>query len=98
MPSEAASCCCSGSRNRSSGVKMEVSGLILGLLQVVRVWPADDGGRFLEVLLRRRRGRLPLQSGRTPRVRRGSWPPSKRVEQVKQRQDVAHAKDRGAGG
>src|SRR5579885_3371228 len=113
IPRAAVSCCWPRSRNcsssvwrtrnessttaRSSGVRTASSGLILGLLQVVLVGPADDNGGFGEILLGRRRRRLPLQAGGAPRVRPRRRPVPERVEQVAQRQQVADPQDGGAG-
>src|SRR5207247_6958631 len=48
---------------------------------------------FEEVVTRRRRRRLPLQTARVPRIGTGHSPPPQRREQVHQRQHVANGKN-----
>src|SRR6266446_1001901 len=108
IPSNELSCCCATSskwcsRNGSpsvvGGASISVV-LIAGLRLLRRVGIRADGHDrgHLEVLRRRRRLRLPLQSGGAPRVRARGGRVSQRQEQVDERQDVADGQDRGAGG
>ena len=74
------------------------SGFILGLLQVVLVGRTDDDRALCKILLRRRRGRLPLQARRLPGVLARRLPGPERRQKIEQRQHVAHAEDRGPRG
>src|SRR4051812_20990506 len=87
IPKAAVWCCCSrfaycssskrrekmvwSSISRSAGVSRVLSGLILGLFQMVLIRFADHDGALVKVVLRRRRGGLPLQPGGAPRIGAG---------------------------
>src|SRR5207247_11101696 len=48
---------------------------------------------FIEIVFRRRRWRLPFQSGRAPRIRSSDTAVFQRPEKINQRQQITDAKD-----
>src|SRR2546423_1041831 len=107
MPSDAASFCCSidskwcwsadvspwDEAEECAGVRLAKD---LDLLVRVEVRILGHDRRDLEVLRRGRRGRLPFEARRSPRIVRRVAAVAHRPGEIDHRKDVTHAQDRGA--
>src|SRR5690349_10098108 len=94
MPTSLARRCCSASSNwcATCAAWSVTRGLPIRIVAAI----ASDDRPPVEVVARRWRRRLPLEPGRTPRVRGRGLAVPERPEEIGHRQDVAEPEDRRA--
>src|SRR4051812_37961572 len=95
MPSVTAWLCCSASSNwwATAPCALDTGDHLLVAI-IVRAF--GDDRRLVEVRHGRRRGRLPLEAGRIPRIRPGLLAISQRPDEIDERDQISDPEDRRA--